>query len=289
MRLILVHGINQEGKSEAKIKQEWLADLGAGLGDPAATASLDVAAPFYGDVLDQATRLGPAGVTAQGGGGDVDQTNFELAALEEQATAAGATPADIAQEQERQAQGNLVLEQNLIMNSRLNAVLRVLQRFSPAHGGIVMRLLGQAYAYLKRPGVADLVDAKVRPVLEAGPAVVIAHSLGTLVAFKLLRQRSYERRPLDVPLLVTLGSPLTLTAVQAALGPAFLKPQGVARWVNGVNSNDLISLGVGLDASNFAAGIENLTGVSTVEDDPHAIKGYLGNADIATLVADACR
>jgi pimeloyl-ACP methyl ester carboxylesterase len=63
------------------------------------------------------------------------------------------------------------------------------------------------------------VDAKVRPALEAGPCIVVAHSLGTVVAFKLLRAHTQ-----DVPLFVTLGSPLGLTSVQSALKRPRINP-----------------------------------------------------------------
>lgn len=174
------------------------------------------------------------------------------------------------------------------MDRRINAVLRVIERLSPLHGDVCMSLLKQAYAYLKRPGVDNLVDAIVRPALDAGPAVVVAHSLGTVVTFKLLRQLALEKRPIRVPLLVTLGSPLPLMAVQAALGPAFVIPSGVGRWLNAVNPDDLIALGRGLDASDFTTGIENLLDIHNVPGNPHSIKGYIGDKRVAEATLAAC-
>jgi pimeloyl-ACP methyl ester carboxylesterase len=167
-------------------------------------------------------------------------------------------------------------------------MLRVIERLSPLHGEICMSLLKQAYVYLKRPGVSNVVDAIVRPALDAGPAVVVGHSLGTVVTFKLLRQLALEGRPLRVPLYVTLGSPLPLMAVQAALGPAFLIPSGVDHWLNAVDPDDLIALGRGLDPTNFAAGIKNLVDIRNVPGNPHSIQGYIGDKRVSEAILASC-
>jgi hypothetical protein len=287
MRIVLVHGINQEGKSEAAIKTEWLDGLKRALGRTEIAADIDVRAPFYGDLLKQLTDGAGPGAVAQGAGtADTDEQIFLSSALNEQAQAAGVTRRDIMAEERAQAAEGPV-EQSLLMNRRLNAVLRALEKVSPVHGGVVMRLLQQAYAYLKKPGVGGQVDAVVRPVLDAGPAIIVAHSLGTVVTFKLLRTLALEGRPASVPLLVTVGSPLPLMAVQAALGPAFLRPQGVGRWLNAVDPSDVIALGQGLDKTNFADGIDNICDIQHTDNNPHSILGYLGDTRVASAIVTA--
>lgn len=291
MRLIFIHGINQEGRSEDSIKIEWLDALEAGLGEPGARRSLEVHAPFYGDALAKATGPGFTRAIAQGATGDSEETTFLAAALSEQAQAVGAGSRQIAEEERALAQeaGAAVTAQGFPMDRQLNAILRVIEKLSPLHGELCMSLLRQAYAYLKRPGVDNIVDAIVRPVLDAEPAVVVGHSLGTVVSFKLLRQLTLEKRPVRVPLYVTLGSPLPLMAVQAALGPAFVIPSGVERWLNAVDPDDLIALGRGLDASNFTAGIENLPDIHNVEGNPHSITGYIGDKRVGKAILTSCR
>jgi hypothetical protein len=290
MRLVLVHGINQEGKSEDLIRTEWLDALEAGFGQSGATRRLDVRAPFYGDTLGQASGPRFTGVVAQGASADADETAFLAAGLSEQAQAAGAGARAIAAQELALAEeaGAAVAAQGFPMDRRLNAILRVIEQLSPLHGEVCMSLLKQAYTYLKRPGVDNVVDAIVRPVLDAGPAVVVGHSLGTVVTFKLLRQLALEGRPIRVPLYVTLGSPLPLMAVQAALGPAFVIPSGVDRWLNAVDPDDLIALGRGLAATNFTAGIENLLDIRNVPGDPHSIKGYIGDKRVGQAILAAC-
>jgi hypothetical protein len=292
MRLVLVHGINQEGKSEAALKAEWIGHIDSGLGRPGATASLDVAMPFYGDRLAELTR-GPQGRTvAQGASGtpDTSEAAFLAAALTEQAQAAGIGAKAIAAEERALAgrQAGVAVEQGFPMDRRINAIVSVLERVSPLHGDVVMRLLKQAYVYLKQPGASGAIEAIVRPVLDAGPAVIVGHSLGTVVTFKLFRQLALENRPITVPLYVTLGSPLPLMAVQAALGPAFSVPSGVGRWLNAVDPDDFIALGRGLDRANFADGIDNILDIENVTGDAHAIQGYLRERRVASAIGAAC-
>jgi hypothetical protein len=105
-----------------------------------------------------------------------------------------------------------------------------------------------------------------------------------VVTFKLLRQLALEGRPLRVPLYVTLGSPLPLMAVQAALGPAFVVPSGVDRWLNAVDPDDLIALGRGLDPTNFTTGVQNVLDIRNIPGNPHSIEGYIGDTRVSQAI-----
>lgn len=291
-RLVLVHGINQQGKSEASLRQDWVGHICRGIGKDNALDNLDIAVPFYGDELKRLSDGGDIIAVSQGADGkpDADEAAFLSSALMETATEAGIGAPAIAAEQRTIAResGDLAQEQGLIMNRRFNAIVRLLEKVSPLHGSMVMRILKQAYSYLKKPGAAASVDAIVRPALEQWPSVVVGHSLGTVVTFKLLRQMAMEGKPVQVPLYVTVGSPLPLLAVQAALGPEFARPKGVQRWINAGDLDDFITLGKGLDKATFAGGIENLLDVENDLDDPHSISGYLADKRIAKAIAEAC-
>lgn len=290
-RLVLVHGINQQGKSEELLRKDWVGVLCRGLGKAGALDKLDIAVPFYGDVLKRLSDGGDVMAVSQGPDGkpDADEAAFLASALMETASEAGIGSAAIAAEQRALAResGDLAQEQGFVMNRRFNAIVRLLERVSPLHGQLVMRILKQAYAYLKKPGVGTAVDAIVRPALEQGPAIIVSHSLGTVVTFKLLRQMALEGKAVKVPLYVTVGSPLPLMAVQAALGPEFGKPPGVERWINAGDPDDFITLGKGLDKTTFADGIENLLDVDNDRDDPHSIAGYLADKRIAAAIGKA--
>jgi hypothetical protein len=58
MRLLLVHGRDQQGQDPVKLKADWLAALGKGLQKSGLMlpADVEVDFPFYGDKLDAFTR-----------------------------------------------------------------------------------------------------------------------------------------------------------------------------------------------------------------------------------------
>ena len=63
--------------------------------------------------------------------------------------------------------------------------------------GVLERIVADVKAYTDRPDVRDAVHAIVQPAFGAGPCIVIAHSLGTVVAYwilaKILRKEAKVR------------------------------------------------------------------------------------------------
>ncbi len=288
MRLVFVHGINQQGLSANHLRSVWSGDLASAL-SPGALAGIAIDQPYYGDTLHQLAQ-NRGGAVAQSGDpvADSGRAEFLAAALTEQAAAAGISNAEInlaAADPALVAQG--AVEQGFPMDRRINAIARLLEGISPFRGSIVMRLLDQAYDYLKKPGVAGHVDAIVEPFLAPGPIVLVTHSLGTIITFKLLRALAARGTPADVPLYVTLGSPLSLAAVQSALGTPFATPAGVGRWLNAHDPDDFISLGRDLLPPRFSTSIENHGDVENRGETPHSIPGYLAIPVVAAAIAAA--
>jgi hypothetical protein len=105
----------------------------------------------------------------------------------------------------------------------------------------------------------------VRQAIEPDvPTVVVSHSLGTVVAYSLLRRDGAASRWV-VPLFVTLGSPLAVTAIRDGLAPTDY-PQCVGRWFNAMDDRDVVSL-YPLTREHFPidAEIENKTDVRSHE------------------------
>ena len=79
MRLVLVHGINQQGKDAEALKTQWLCFLAdQGLGKPGAFDAIDVVMPFYGDALKEWADGTGANAISQGPGGapNLDEAQF---------------------------------------------------------------------------------------------------------------------------------------------------------------------------------------------------------------------
>ena len=290
MRLVLVHGINQQHKDPDTLRKEWIAALERGLGQPGALADVPVAMPFYGDALFHAANSPSAGAIAQGANLNDDRSlaQFLAEGLDEQAAAMGICRSEITTEQERDTAEvgvGIAVDQGFPMSRRINALVSLIERLSPFRGDLVVRLLDQAHAYLKKPQATFAVDALVRPALEAGPMVLVTHSLGTVVSFKLLRLLAASGNPVQVPLYVTLGSPLTLSTVQRALGPSFATPAGISRWINARDPDDFISLNRSLGAPLFSTSIENIDDFENPGADAHALPGYLSHPPVAQAIA----
>jgi hypothetical protein len=110
---------------------------------------------------------------------------------------------------------------------------------------LMVRELAQVVRYLERAeadGAGVTLDARIRGrvalALGEGPAVVVAHSLGTVVTWETLHQHATP-----VPLFVTLGSPLSMrTFVWPRIRPRPPRtPECVGRWLNFYDRDDPIA------------------------------------------------
>ncbi|WP_331769784.1 hypothetical protein OG948_39325 (plasmid) [Embleya sp. NBC_00888] len=160
----------------------------------------------------------------------------------------------------------------------------------PATRWFVALLCREVTTYLNHPDnpARSAARARVTDILETtGARVVIAHSLGSVVAYEAL----WARPDLEVDLLVTLGSPLALPhAILPRLRPAPVdgrgaRPPGVARWVNLADPGDIVAVPQGGIARTF-------TGVDTDEHtlihtfDFHHAKNYLAHQRLGEILRD---
>lgn len=284
MRMILVHGINQEGKSEEKILEEWIPMLAkhfAGAADDLLARLSRIDAVFYGDLLARLAEK-PAQAMAVAQGVDDGSDDFDLFAkdaLAEMGIKLGATAEQYANEMDEVA----VTQGAGAHKKWVKAVARVVERISPLKGMIALRVLAQAHAYIRNANTAIEVDKLVRPLFEDDePAIIVSHSLGTIVAYKVLRAFAKEGRPRKCPLFVTLGSPLGIDVVRKSFSPPRNRPGDVARWVNGADPEDFVALRPALTADNFGPGVDrNISDIENGYDDPHSIAGYLADKRVA--------
>jgi hypothetical protein len=290
MRMVLVHGINQEGKSAQIIHNDWIQVLSTNFGrndlvDPTSKLSR-IEAAFYGDdlktlsggwITSQAIALG-----AEEAPDDFDE--FAVKALEEMALRIGVAHKQI----EEEAATTTVAQGAGVHKKWLKAIGRVLEKVSPLRGTLALRVLGQAHAYIRNQYVHDEVNKLVRPLFDDDePMIVVSHSLGTIVAYSLLREFDRNGRPREVPLFVTLGSPLGIDSVRRGFPKPRTRPAHVKRWVNGADPEDFVALQVALTDLTFGPGIINYSDFENDHANPHSISGYLSDKRIAIEIADA--
>jgi hypothetical protein len=287
-RLVLVHGRAQEGKDSIALKAEWIASFREGLAKSSLTlpiAEQDIRFPYYGDTLDDLVRgsAQPADVIVRGDAAGDAEREFIRSVLEEARVAAGIT-----EEQLRQVGGQEVVARGPLNWEWSLAIVRAIDRFVPGGSGAGIAIAtNDVYQYLRNAGVRDTIEQGVRAALVPGVAtVVVGHSLGAVVSYNLLR-RDGAAMGWVVPLYVTLGSPLGVSAIRKSLRP-IQHPQCVTRWYNALDVRDIVAL-YPLDANSFDVdpAIENMTSVRNETPNRHGISGYLSDKDVARRVHDA--
>ena len=109
---------------------------------------------------------------------------------------------------------------------------------------IIRHFVKQPVAYLTQPDIKQQVQDAVFPALSADTRVIVAHSLGSIVAYEML---THPQAAWSVDTLVTLGSPLGIpTAVFERLTPAPVNNKGtfprVKRWINIAEKDDFVAM-----------------------------------------------
>jgi len=161
-------------------------------------------------------------------------------------------------------------------------------------------------------GIADrirgLVKEEVENACENNDAVcVVSHSMGTVIAYESLWSLTHEdRRPANVDLFLTLGSPLGMKYVQKRLlgirDGTGRYPEGVGEWVNVSAVGDLVSVDQRVEddfapmaAQGGAGRIRDIhhevyTAFRNEEGlNPHRSYGYLVHPDVGAVIADWLR
>ena len=130
---------------------------------------------------------------------------------------------------------------------------------------------------------------KLREQLEGldGPVIVIAHSLGTIIAYDVLR--TWSGPALEIPLLVTVGSPLGVREIQDLVVAPLEVPAGVAAWRNASDARDVVALDHWLRPEYRPA--DRCTDFLVRNDtwNHHGIRDYLASVPVREPVVELMR
>jgi hypothetical protein len=287
LQLVFVHGRAQQQKDPAALKDSWIDAWKQGLAKSGLSMPIDESAihfPYYGDTLAALVEGGPApDVIVMGPEPPPEEQAFIAAVLEE------ARQEQAISDDEVLAHADTEIIEQGPMNWRwVRAIAKALDAHMPGASGATLSLVTfDVYHYLKNPGVRDAIEGGVRSAMSSDDeTVVVSHSLGTVVTYNLLR-REGESQGWKVPLLVTLGSPLAVTAIRAALQP--IKSLACAHaWFNAMDPNDIVAL-YPLEPPRYdiQPSIENKADVDNRTDNQHGIAGYLDDQVVARRIHDA--
>lgn len=285
MRLVLVHGINNENNSAAEVEAIWMSALRTawrreGL-EP--LENLNVTTTYYAkELAELSTRARNA--VAAGAGQTVPQAEFDL--LQEYANKFGITQQEIVATAEAEGVDISAVEAGLPHEAWLIATSSALENILPTRGKYLARIfLRQAAVYIERKGVQNRIKKIIRDRMfeDDSPIVVVSHSLGTVIAYELLKEQTASRT--EVPLFCTLGSPLAVRIVANYVGRGLKFPNPpIRKWINGAQREDFVTLGRILQQATV--GFDGIENVDTNSDNPdkHDIVAYLSDQSISRAI-----
>ncbi|WP_405901172.1 serine peptidase [Streptomyces sp. NBC_00727] len=273
MRILGIHGIgnlrvNEDPAAVAgHMSALWGKHLAAG-----GTPDADVRVAYYADLLQDSGHQGEDGRLEELSGSEEAILADMFALLESPAAPAGV------------AQGWLTY----LLRSQLQDIVASKACSPGLMEWFVVRFAKEVHRYLEPGPARRAVQERVRAELTTHrPDVVIAHSLGSVVAYEAL----HDCGDLDVPLLITLGSPLALPkAVFHRLTPSpergrGQRPQALRRWANLADPGDLVALPVRGISAVFD-GVETDRHCSVHRTYRfHHVEEYLKTPEVAELLA----
>ncbi|MGW9206336.1 antibiotic ABC transporter ATP-binding protein [Embleya sp. NPDC055664] len=245
-KVVFVHGVGKQYLSEDSLARDVVPELRGGtrLADGPVPTAEEVGVAFYGDLFR------PAGTRSAGdepfdAADVVDDDEFDLL-MAWWAEAARVDPG-VPGPDSGGTRGVAGAAGSRAV--RLKAVRAALDALTGARfltGVLDRALIGdlkQMVRYLTDEDIRAPARARVAARITPKTRVVVAHSLGSVVAYETLCNTSHR-----VDTLVTLGSPLGMRAlVHARLRPAPIEgmgwwPQGLRAWTNVADSGDVVAV-----------------------------------------------
>jgi hypothetical protein len=283
MKIIFIHGMNQQNYNADNLKQHWLDIFQQGLNElklPFSTIDFDVSLPFYGDLITKhqlSNRF------------DLDAflpkswVNFHF---HKHTTTTPPLPTVLGTaqtipilpyfmpEHELKLSKRLYLTSQLLKDKALKEFSLILNNFPKLHESLIHKFLIETYLYLANPEFMDEVHQRILASLEPDQThIIVAHSLGTVIGYNLLQQLQTNYK---IKRFITLGSPLAFKVIQSKLTPPIKRPICLSGdWHNFYSPDDFLTAFPLINAPfDFQPAILN-TAISTFIHSPHQIAGYL--------------
>jgi hypothetical protein len=263
--LVLVHGMGAQGSSRPEHLEIWRAALAKGLSNVrAGTIYPALEFVFYGHLYND----------GKGDDGPLLQISDLSSGFEQDFAVAMAE--SLSDDDPAAAPDKLDVPGGVQWGIRLLER----HRFMDGVQTKIIRYIKQVNRYLTDAAFKREVWAEMSAAMATQPRAVIAHSLGTVVAYDWLRSNPNK----SAASLITLGSPLGFRGIRKQLhrsldrSPA-PRPNGVTTWLNVAAKKDPVAL------------VKVLNGmfVGAVDDQPatNAATQYLTNLHTARAVAKA--
>jgi hypothetical protein len=285
--LVFVHGRSQEYKDPESLKTGWIKALREGLEDAGVKLELDetrIRFPFYGDrlvaLMGEHPENAPDVVIKGAGDATEGQRQFAESVIKDVADGLGITDNQISEfdQSDLQEKGFLNWRWTLATMKAISSV---------GAGSLAISLFtNDVYRYLFSTGVRDGIESGVlKSIRRKEPTVVVSHSLGTVVAYNLLKREGVGRE-WNILTHITLGSPLAIPTIKRSLSPVSF-PNCVGKWLNARDPRDMVALYPLAPPKFPVEPITNNNAVSNNTDNRHGIDGYLRDPTVAKWIYDA--
>lgn len=310
--LVFVHGIGGARNPETEC-DAWLSALAVGArraGHSSDSSALlqsgfaDAAFAYYGDLFIRPHAQGGTAPHAETGEGevlrqlleDLIDMQLEIRPDEDERRVLQHARAELTATQQSQGSGDFVRRLVNVCTTLL-ALPGVRRTGQWASGRLMAGHLAQVTRYLARAepdNTGHTLDTRIRDRVlslldDSRPTVVIAHSLGSVVALEALHHHQGS-----IPLLVTVGSPICMrTVVHPRLRPQPpATPDCVGRWLNYWDRDDIIAPRPWLERDVLPNSGGCLPVSDRVDSDGiwvHTATKYLAQASVAGPVVEAVR
>jgi hypothetical protein len=160
------------------------------------------------------------------------------------------------------------------------------------------------YRYKHQPGLREAVQARLIKRLRVArrwrrEVMLIAHSMGSIIAYEVLRDAGRTLPKLEISHFVTLGSPLGLSDFKEVVEGQLHVPECVGRWSSFADPRDPVARWDAFLSKDYEA---NQSGVTIADNlvlngyvspsgkaNAHKIYGYLRTPEISELIDSFAR
>jgi hypothetical protein len=301
-QIVFVHGIANEQEGADSLGREWREQLSsavrlAGVGDIAdrinrdrsLAGAIDSRMAFYGNLF---LKPGAQGIGDEEMGAPEEKLAQEwVRNIAERASERSADDKEIADGAIAAAEGG---EHPQGSGRVIGWAVRTLSKVGffahPVYGAaaLVKTALKQVTRYLDDANIRVEAQSSVLKLIGPETKVIIAHSLGSVVAWEAIMLRP----PKELNLFVTIGSPLGLESiVYPRLAPDRKYPEPAKKWVNYADRDDFIASNPKKIAKQFPSGGDRYVSDWTADNgaEPHNARFYLGKVEIGRSVAEALK
>ncbi|OTG66647.1 hypothetical protein [Acinetobacter silvestris] len=291
MKIIFLHGMNQQDYTADSLKEYWTSIFSKGIDELCLKINvekLNIELPFYGDLITKHQLSNNF---------DLDAflpksiLNFHLnhhRAIEPKIQTSNVNIPELPLFTKKQILSfstRIYLASQFAKDIALKEFVTILNNFPKLQESLIHKFLIETYMYLNCSKFMQEVNQRVLDSLdEHEEHIIVSHSLGTVIAYNLLQQIDSKFR---IQRFITLGSPLAFRMIQSKVIQPIIHPKSLhGDWYNFYSDDDFLTAFPLIEAPfNFRPSIRNKK-ISTFTNMPHKIIGYLQHPDVIKCILE---